>query len=346
MMRTDLQKIRSLSLSLPQATRKGLVLLTGARQTGKTTLIRKIYRDLPYYDLDSPEIRFAVRNISASGWGKSLGNAILDEAQKEPTLFEKLKFAYDDDDITFSVILGSSQILLLKKIRESLAGRMFIFELWPLMLSEMMTDEPEAAARPLIEKISGREALASVLAQEPEILLTGENDKRMEAMKHLVSSARRYMEYLRLSYQSILLQPFSENVTSSVIKSPKIYWLDIGILRALTGFWGEAEGSLFETFVVSELYKWLKTSQSDAELFYYRTRSGFEIDVIMRLQGGIMGIEVKKRSNVDAGDCRALLRVAESLPPGKWKGGIVVYEGQKISRINDTIWAVPAHRLF
>jgi len=64
-------------------------------------------------------------------WGKNLGPAVLDEAQKEPGIFDKVKYSFDEGDIDFTVLLGSSQILLLKRIRETLAGRAFFYERFP-----------------------------------------------------------------------------------------------------------------------------------------------------------------------------------------------------------------------
>ena len=111
-----LQKYRYQSRFLPKVSTKVLVLLTGARQTGKTTLAKFKYSSLKYINLDSPENRELLREILSSSWGRDVGAAVLDEAQKEPSIFEKIKYAYDEKAISFSVILGSSQILLLKKI--------------------------------------------------------------------------------------------------------------------------------------------------------------------------------------------------------------------------------------
>jgi len=130
-----IQLYRYLNSRLPGVERKRLVLLTGARQTGKTTLAKAKYADLRYVNLDAPENREAVRTIASAFWARDIGPAVLDEAQKEPVVFDKVKYAYDDGALSFSVLLGSSQILLLKKIRETLAGRISIYELWPLLMS-------------------------------------------------------------------------------------------------------------------------------------------------------------------------------------------------------------------
>lgn len=161
-----------------------------------------------------------------------------------------------------------------------------------------------------------------------------------------VDTARRYLEYLRLSYQTVLLQPYYRNLTSSAIKTPKIYWTDIGILRQLTGFKGELTGQLYETMVVSELIKWVKTIQSDLELYFYKTRSGMELDLLLETEAGFIGMEIKSRHLVVGKDIRAMKGVAASLG-SKWRGGIVIYRGNQIKQIGEPeIWAIPSRRLF
>jgi hypothetical protein len=159
-------------------------------------------------------------------------------------------------------------------------------------------------------------------------------------------TARRYLEYLRLSYQTVLLQPYYKNITSSTVKTPKIYWLDIGLLRNLTGMRGEPTGSVYETMVVGEIIKWIKTMRRNIEVYFYRTRSGLEVDLLLVTHQGIIGVEVKMRSSVAATDWRALKDIAGRLG-GDWLGGLVVYRGAQIKKVGEPkIWAVPSRRLF
>src|SRR6185436_18159387 len=130
---------RYLTSRLPAATGpRRLIVLTGARQVGKTTLARSLFgNDLLYLNLDSPGERDRLRAVPAEGWGRVLGPAILDEVQKAPGLLDKIKWAYDEGALGFSVLLGSSRILLLGQVRETLAGRVFLYELWPLTVGEL-----------------------------------------------------------------------------------------------------------------------------------------------------------------------------------------------------------------
>ena len=414
-----IQKYRFLKRGLPASSDRRLVVLTGARQTGKTTLSREKYPDLKYINLDSPENRETLTHLLTPNWAASVGPAVLDEAQKAPVVFEKVKYAFDEGGISFTVLTGSSQILLLKKIRESLAGRAFFYELWPMMQSEInFSMDEEGVPEPLAHRLFTTVNLKSVLSHIPAALLDKQDAEYLKAENHIlqwggmpallslndpdrwkwlkdygytylerdlsdlarlndlspfrkfqkltalrsgmllnyselardtgisVDTARRYLEYLRLSYQTFLLQPFYRYLTSSVVKSPKIYWTDIGILRQLSGYKGELTGELYETMVVSELVKWIRTCQLDLEVYFYRTRSGMELDLLIQTETGFVGMEIKSRQTVVQKDVRVMKELASRLGT-EWLGGIVVYRGNEIRQIAEPqIWAVPSRRLF
>ncbi len=404
---------------MPPPSKRRLIVLTGARQTGKTTLARELYGNLRYINLDAPENREMLRKISTQLWGKNVGNAILDEVQKEPVLFEKIKYAYDEKDISFSLLLGSSQILLLKKIRESLAGRVAVFELWPLLISEIHArDYAGKVDPPLVGSIVKGEAFDTIFKDVPPVLIdkddaearTAEdymlqwggmpallplsNEERWKWLKDYeytylerdlsdltrlddlepftkfqrlsalrsgrllnyselardasisVDTASRYLEYLRLSYQVVLLQPYYANLTSSVIKTPKLYWLDVGLLRQLSGQRSDLSGEIYETMVVSEVVKWIKTTQQAIDIYFYRTRSGLELDLLLKTEKGFIGMEIKSRNALVTSDMRAMKEIASALKKD-WLGGLVVYKGDEIKKLSDPgIWAVPSRRLF
>ena len=160
------------------------------------------------------------------------------------------------------------------------------------------------------------------------------------------STVRRYLEYLRLSYQVFLVQPFARNLTSSVIKTPKLYWMDLGLLRQETLSFGPLDGRLFETLVVGEIRKWIDTAGRDVELTFYRTRTGLEVDLFLRTAQGILGVEIKNREAVQPPDWRPLRAVADALGD-EWLGGLVVYRGRRLHVLDAdrAIHAMPVHRL-
>jgi predicted AAA+ superfamily ATPase len=414
-----IQKYRLLEQFLPGPNARRLVILTGARQTGKTTLAKAKYSELKYINLDAPENREVVRTISTASWANSVGNAVIDEAQKEPSLFEKVKYAFAEDSVSFCLMLGSSQILLLKRIWESLAGRVSLYEIWPLMMREIFMGIDSYDARPpLVDSLFSKNTFVDIFGNLPEILFEEIDLKHREAENYLsrwggmpallplseeqrwkwlkdyvytylerdlgdlarlndlvpfrtfqklsalrsaqllnyselsrdaglsVDTARRYLQYLNLSYQTVLLQPYYRNLTSSVIKTPKLYWVDVGLLRQLGGFHGEHSGQVYETMVVGELIKWIKTAQKNAEIYFYRTRSGLELDVLLQTEAGLVGMEIKSRKTYAKTDLRAMKEVAKSV--GKaWRGGLLVNQGNVLRKIDEPdIWVIPSRRLF
>ena len=97
--------------------------------------------------------------------------------------------------------------------------------------------------------------------------------------------------------------------------------------------------------MVSELWKWIQSDHAAARLFFYRTRSGCEVDVLIETPKGIIGLEVKARETVDGTDVRALRDVASALGPA-WIGGLCVYRGREVRRLGDpALWAIPATRM-
>ncbi|NBB79623.1 MAG: DUF4143 domain-containing protein [Verrucomicrobia bacterium] len=393
-------------------------MLTGARQTGKTTLVRALYTGLPYFNLDAIEYREQLAAVSSFEWSDTVGAAVLDEVQKEPALLDKVKFAYDAGELGFSALLGSAQILLLKRVKESLAGRVFVYELFPLMLSELAAGTTPLKV-PLLGRLLADRLPLEVLQAEPKVFLGRADDDLRRAEQHLlewggmpgllalevsrrpqwlksyeatylqrdlgdlarlddlkpfrrfqqlaalrsgqmlsfselgrdagiaVETARRYLEYLRLSYQAFLLQPFSENLTSQVVKTPKIFWADCGLLRSLTGRDASApvDGHFFESYCAAEIVKYLRSLQLNAQVFYYRTRSGLEIDFLLQTSKGILALEVKMREAVSGADIRSMRRIERELGT-RWLGGLVLYRGREVYEIEPGYWAVPTYRFF
>lgn len=417
-MRADLQRHRFLRRQLGPLSSPRLILLTGARQTGKTTLARAAWPDLRYLNLDAPEQREALRELRADAWAASVGEAVLDEAQKEPSLFDKVKYAFDAGEIERTVLLGSSQVLMLQRVRETLAGRAFIYELWPLMASELVHAADGEPPPPLLDTLLRDPGTADErLGGVPPVRLGEQAGEAAAAIEHLlrwggmpallplpdgerhkwlqsydstylerdlgdlarlndllpfrrfqrlcalrsgkllsfsdlardaglsVSTSRRYIEYLRISYQAFLLSPWATNLTSAVVKTPKVFWADLGLWTHLSRYQGEVTGQMFETLVVTEVQKWVKTADLPVDLSFYRTRSGLEVDLLITTGHGVWGIEAKAGARLGAADWRGLREVGEALGD-RWRGGLVVHRGPAVQRLDRNVWAVPVERLF
>lgn len=418
-MRGKIHINRIIKNRLPSVEEQVLVLLTGARQTGKTTLLKLSYPSLAYFNLDAIEYREQLSGISTFSWGRDVGNAVIDEIQKEPELFDKIKFAFDERDISFSALSGSAQVLLLKKVKETLAGRVTIFELFPLMLCELIYSGEEKIPQLLIDELIRCKQASLVFESKPAVLLGNKWDKSFQTEEYLIrwggmpalinikddvrkrswlrdylvtylerdlgdlsrmndlmpfrkfqqlaalrssnllsyselardagigtETARRYLEYLSISYQAVLLSPYSKNLTSSLIKTPKLYWLDNGLLRQLSGLGFDVmTGQLYENYVASEMIKYFRSTQKTEALSFYRTRSGMEVDFCIETGGGLIGIEVKNRQTIDSSDYSSLKRLKEASQEN-WLCGLLVYRGNQIIRLDEKLWAVPSCRLF
>ena len=392
-----------------------LVVLTGARQVGKTTLARDLYgEDLLYLNLDSPGERRRLAGVPAEGWAKTVGPAILDEVQKTPEVFEKIKWAYDGGDLDFSVLLGSSRILLLDQIRESLAGRVFLFELWPLTVAELaawyggelcrrplvaqLVEQPREALKRLSELAGSKVGPAVGEAQSavrhllewgglPALLeyRDGERWEWLEAYQATylerdlsdlarlrdlepfitchrlaalragcllsyselardaglpVTTIRRYLRYLELSYQTLRLPAWAGNRAVRLIKAPKLVWFDLGVQRVLSGQLRGLTGEQYETAIVGQILMTLQALGARAESSFLRTVGRLEIDLLLEPQDGILAFEMKNRATVLPRDARSIERGRNVLGE-RYRCGVVVYRGERIERLTETVFAVP-----
>lgn len=419
-MKPHSEHFRWLTDRLPKPGERRIVVLTGARQTGKTTLVKRKYPGLRYVNLDAIEDREALRSVTTAAWPRLVGPAVLDEAQKEPGVFDKVKHAYDAGTLDFTVLLGSSRFLLLGNVKETLAGRAFLYELWPLLASEVRHDQ---GSPPTLEPLLARLVrdpwtLADQLQAEPPRLLGADADPLRAAVEHLrdwggmpellrlghddrkqwlrsyqqtfmerdladlvrladllpfrnlqrlamlrsasllnyadlardaglsPATARRYLEYMHISYQAFLLPPLLGNPTTALVKAPKLYWADLGLLRQGTGQWTVTTGAMWETLVVSEARKLVDTLGLDADLAFYRTHGGSEVDLVARTPAGVIGCEIKQNKDARGTDARGLRALADHLGTD-WRGGLVVYDGDEIRLLDREfdIWAVPFWRL-
>ena len=134
------RKISEQILKINQSKLGRIIVLTGARQTGKTTLARHLFSGYEYISVEDPIMRGQYTQLTASQWKTLYPYAILDEVQKEPVLIESIKSVYDQWPEPRYILLGSSKLLLLEKVKESLAGRVVILEFFPLTIPELMTN--------------------------------------------------------------------------------------------------------------------------------------------------------------------------------------------------------------
>ncbi|MFH0902838.1 MAG: ATP-binding protein [Pseudomonadota bacterium] len=364
-----------------------IVVLTGARQTGKTTLVREAFPDIPYISVEDPALRPTYSRLSAAEWIERFPRAIIDEVQKAPSVIESIKAAHDAADHVRYLLLGSSQILLLSRVRETLAGRAAIEELWPLTLPEMATsswEDPVCESRliawlrqgartnktllgvpaadrgyaravhwleqygrfggmpvlcdPTLDDTERHDWLRDyqrtylerdvadlaalrdlepfVLAQKAIAARSGRTINWSDLARTAgiaPATARRFLRYLELSYQVLLLPPYFRNLEKRLAKMPKLHFLDPGVLRTVLGRRGEPSGEELESAIVAEIYKQVRCSTIRADFYCLRTYDGREVDLLVEIEGGFVAFEIKHASRVSIADARHLRGLADFL---------------------------------
>lgn len=393
-----------------------VVLLNGARQTGKTTLVKKLVSSLSakYVTLDDVTVQAAATSDPSGfvrGLGEHAAHVAIDEIQKAPDLFQALKVEVDHSRRPGRFLLtGSANVMLLPKVSESLAGRMEIVTLWPLSQGEILGRSesfidavfatgmtlpsykkneasellqkmlvggyPEVLSRPAekrreawfnsyittilqrdIRDISNMEGLTHMprilrlLATRTGGLLNISELSRASAIPH--TTLNRYLTLLEATF---LLQPlpaWSANMSKRLIKSPKIYLVDSGIVSFLTG---QTEkrltedpafiGHLLENFVIAELRKQASWARTRVFPFHFRTTTGHEVDILLEgADGQIVGIEIKASGSVGKKDFRGLEVLAE-MAGKKFLRGIVLYNGDSAVSFGDRYHALPVSSLW
>lgn len=392
-----------------------VVLLIGARQTGKSTLVQNLSNENykpQYLTFDDPTILAAASENPTAFLESVTRPVIFDEIQRVPGLFLPLKADVDKDRSPGSFLLtGSANVLLFPKVADSLAGRMEVIVLRPLSQGEIegrketfidraCADEfeiptsvrvenreklfermltggyPEAVQRKSAERrdkwfrsyvatllqrdvrdLANIEGLAdlprllSILAARSGGLLNWSEVSRSRGIPQ--TSLKRYTSLLEQLFLIETLPAYSGSLAKRLVRSPKLYFTDTGLLSTLQGLtWSKIKfenslaGLLMENFVVGELRKQAGWSRTHVGLFHFRTSSDQEVDVVLETPSGeVVGIEIKSGAAVDSDAFKGLKVLAGDLGR-KFRRGIVVYTGEKTVAFAENMFAVPVQELW
>ena len=352
------------------------VTVTGPRQSGKTTLCKTTFPDLAYANLESPDIRDFARSDPRRFLGGLGQGAILDEVQRFPELLSYLQVMADDwGRNSLFVLTGSEQFRLSDAISQSLAGRTALLRLLPFSLAERRkmggSDEVDEILysgfypRLFDHNLDPLHALGDYFETYVErdvYRLRGIRDLstfrrfvrlcagRVGQLLNLSSlgsdvgishtTAREWLGILERSYIVFLLEPYFVNIGKRLIKSPKLYFYDVGLAGYLIGiqtaqqlYTHPLRGALFENLVVAEVLKYRFNRRRRSNLSFFRDARGLECDLFYDTGQGIGAIEIKSGATVTSDYMRSIDRVAALVPEVSWKA--VVYGGdQGQSRTN------------
>lgn len=362
-----------------------VVTLTGPRQSGKTTLARMVFPGKPYVTLEDPDVRrFALEDPRGFFAGYPDG-AIFDEIQRAPELTSYLQGLVDQDPRAGRYILtGSQQFELMGGITQSLAGRTAVLRLLPFTASEVIRLNPAAAQRPLAQwlqtgfyprihdrQLDPAQALGDYFATYVERdlrQLTAVHDlQRFERFVRLCAgrvgqllnlsslandtgvsqpTASAWIDLLQTSFIVHLLPPWFTNSGKRFIKSPKLYFQDVGLACWLLGLREPDQvardplwGSLFENFVVMEALKDRYNRGENAPVYFYRDASGHEVDLLIPTAGRYRALEIKAGATVNPDYFKGLQQLAKDQPAELESGGVVYGGTQTQLRSDWPVWS-------
>lgn len=313
------------------------VALLGPRQVGKTTLAKQLQKEITkesiYLDLESQEDFNKLINIESYLLQRDDKLLIIDEVQRMPELFPVLRSVIDRNrSNTRFMLLGSASPELLAKSSETLAGRISYIEVNPFIYPEvigsysfqqlwlrggfptmLMTQSEEvsfANRLDFIQTYLERELPLLGLSVSPIMLrnllrmishVHGNVINYSDLSKSLgidINTVKRYLDYFENSFLIRRLQPYFANISKRLVKSPKIYIRDSGLLHAVVGIENEEDlegyigkGNSWEGFVIQQIIAQLRPS---VHPYYYRTQDGSELDlVLVKGLNPVLGIEIK-----------------------------------------------------
>lgn len=344
------------------------VTVTGPRQSGKTTLCRETFPELAYVNLEAPDQREFAEADPRGFLARLDEGAILDEIQRVPELLSYLQVLADEKGRSGLFILtGSEHFRLSEAIGQSLAGRTALLHLLPFTLGERERSGASGALDDILysgfyprihdQGIEPRQALSDYFQTyvERDVRRLGEIRNvlnfqrfvrlcagRVGQLINLQSlgadagvshtTVRNWLDLLDRSYILFRLPPLHANVRKRLVKTPKLYFYDVGLAAHLIGIEGPEQiathplrGPLFENMVVVEILKQRFNLGRTSNLSFFRDSRGLECDLLFETAGGTGAIEIKSGTTVTADFFTALNAVAKVIPDITMKA--VVYGG-------------------
>ncbi len=351
--------------------------IVGPRQSGKTTLAKKTFPEADYYSMEVPDTRALISSDPRAFFNNHKNTVILDEIQKTPELFSYLQEFIDKENKPGRFILtGSQNFSMYEKITQSLAGRMYISKLLPFSFDEIknkysdkdyhnlllkgfyprlystdmdFSDFYPAYIETYIERdvrqiknikdLSTFSKFLQIAAGHVGQLVNFSEIGNQVGVSH--NTVREWFSILEASYILFFLKPFYKNLNKRLVKQPKLYFYDTGLLCNLLSisnsdqlFSHYNKGGIFESFVVSEFLKRKFNNGSLEQFTFYRDNRGYEIDLIIEDGGKMNGIEIKSSSTFNKAFLKNL-KYIEKTQNGLMGKYSLVYGGDIKSNMNN-----------
>lgn len=346
-----------------------IVALTGPRQAGKTTLAKLQFPGKPYVSLENPDQRWMAESDPRGFLARFPEGAILDEVQRTPELFSYLQQLVDEKPSPgLFVLTGSHQFGLRAKISQSLAGRVGLVHLLPFTSREWYgqnlpsLDEllhtglfPPVLDRSIPPRLWYPQYVGTYVERDVREILPVKDlgafsrfvrlcAARVGQLLNLSSlaadcgithnTAKTWIDVLEASYLVVQLRPWHENFGKRLIKTPKLYFTDTGLLCWLLGIESPAQlsvhsqrGAIFENWMVMEEIKLARNKGEEPNLHFWRDQAGHEVDLLKVDAAGFRAIEIKSGATVPK-DAFKGLEYFRELSGERLHGRLLVHGGE------------------
>ena len=379
------------------------LVLTGPRQSGKTTLLKHHFGEShTYVSLEPPDIRAAANADPRGFLDIYRPPVILDEVQYAPVLLPYIKESIDENRSAKGqyILTGSQNLMMMSQVTESLAGRSAILRLLPLSFNELSGDPqarlpwedgyaranrqlpvtdlwklfmrggyPELAAEPerdsglwyssyvqtylerdvrglkQIGDLTGYQNFLRVLAARSGQLLNLSDVSRELGIS--LNTVKAWLSVLEATFQVFVIRPYFENAGKRLVKTPKVYFTDVGMLCYMAGLKdpghaaaGPLAGAIVETAVVSEVIKAAVHRGIDPHIYFWRTSHGAEVDIVIEQEGRLIPIEVKQTATPRPAMASGLISFMSDYSD-KTNKGWLVHLGNPILPLAPNVTAIP-----
>ena len=321
------------------ATYYPIISVAGPRQAGKSTMLQQVFSDYEYISLEDPDM-YALASTDARGFfDRYKEGVIIDEAQKVPELFSFMQGIVDKKRTPGRFVLsGSQNYLMHRNITQSLAGRIDLSTLYPFDFEEMATitnwDEdietamlngfyPGKLTGHIPAKMFYNNYIKTYLERDVSDLVNVGNMTTFRTFLKLVAykcgsqlnlsdlsndlnvsvnTIKTWITILESSYIIFMLPAYHKNLGKRLLKTPKLYFFDTGLLCHLLGLQDEAKlrasdkyGNIFENFIIAEKVKYKAHRQMDPNMFFFRDSNGLEVDLL----------EIKENDEVEMSEIKS-----------------------------------------
>ncbi|WP_421945827.1 ATP-binding protein [Pedobacter sp.] len=361
-----------------------ILAVTGPRQSGKTTMLKELFEEYRYVSLENPDMRFFASEDPNGFLNEYSEKVILDEIQTVPQLFSYLQTKVDENKKMGQYILsGSQNFSLINKITQTLAGRVALFKLLPLDFEELKTENllaesyqetifkgfyPAIFDREIDPNIFYANYLQTYVEKDVTEILNVRDLTTFRTFLGLCAAragqllnisglandcnisqptAKAWLSILESSYIIFKLHPFHENFNKRLVKSPKLYFNDTGLLSHLLGIRAASEintnrlkGNLFENLILAELQKKNYHQYLHSNYYFWQDSNANEVDILTKNNEDFKISEIKATETITATLFKQLDRFEEIAKPAKVKKTLI-YGGlnsQKRSRYEIVSW--------